>query len=100
MAWELLVIGARALPRRAVPLVNVRSGAYEYRAGPDIPQIQTTCGTFMNNELTADVASDLTELTHPSASSGEERTDARELPFYIVPAPPIPGKTAWSIAPW
>ncbi len=54
----------------------------------------------MNNELTADVASDLTELTHPSASSGEERTDARELPFYIVPAPPIPGKTAWSIAPW
>jgi hypothetical protein len=23
-----------------------------------------------------------------------------EYPFYIVPAPPIPGQTGWSIVPW
>jgi len=23
-----------------------------------------------------------------------------DTPFYIVPPPPIPGKTGWSIVPW
>ncbi|MDD5035582.1 MAG: hypothetical protein PHE55_12575 [Methylococcaceae bacterium] len=23
-----------------------------------------------------------------------------EYPYYIVPKPPIPGQTAWSIVPW
>ncbi len=54
----------------------------------------------MNNESIAEVMSDLAELTRPSTKLSEERTDTDELPFYVIPAPPIPGKTAWSIAPW
>ncbi len=54
----------------------------------------------MSNELIAELASDLAELTRPSTKPSEERTDTGDLPFYIIPAPPIPGKTAWSIEPW
>lgn len=25
---------------------------------------------------------------------------SEDLPFYCVPAPPVPGKTAWSLRPW
>lgn len=30
-------------------------------------------------------------------SSAPEQED---YPFYIVPAPPVPGQTGWSIVPW
>jgi hypothetical protein len=25
---------------------------------------------------------------------------ADDLPFYRIPTPPVPGKTAWSLSPW
>jgi len=54
----------------------------------------------MNKEFIAEVVSDLAEPTHSSIEPSEEQTNTGELPFYIIPAPPIPGKTAWSSAPW
>ena len=54
---------------------------------------------IMNKELIAEVVSELAGLIRPSAQPSEERTNTGEMPFYIVPEPPIPGKTAWSIAP-
>ncbi len=54
----------------------------------------------MTKELTAEVVSDMAEPTHLSTKPSEEQTYTGELPFYIIPDPPIPGKTAWSIAPW
>lgn len=54
----------------------------------------------MNEELIAEVVSDLAELSHPPAESIEARTNSGEMPFYIIPAPPVPGKMAWSIVPW
>lgn len=64
------------------------------------PKTQAESQTIMNNELIAEVVSDLAEPTYPSTEPSEERTGTGELPFYIIPGPPIPGKTAWSIAPW
>ena len=29
-----------------------------------------------------------------------ERQPMEDLPFLHIPAPPIPGKTAWSLSPW
>jgi hypothetical protein len=31
-----------------------------------------------------------------------EASDPRQedIPFYVVPPPPIPGETGWSIVPW
>lgn len=26
--------------------------------------------------------------------------DQEEYPFYIIPAPPVPGRTSWSVVPW
>jgi hypothetical protein len=41
-------------------------------------------------------------LPSETSSSPVEHTgdtvESTEFPFYIVPSPPIPGKTAWSIA--
>jgi hypothetical protein len=54
----------------------------------------------MNKELIAEVVSDLAELSHPSTESREEPKDMGEPPDFVIPSPPIPGKTAWSIAPW
>lgn len=54
----------------------------------------------MNTDMLAEIVADLAELTHPPAKPrGEEKTESREPPISI-PAPPAPGKTAWSIAPW
>jgi hypothetical protein len=27
-------------------------------------------------------------------------SNVEDYPFYIVPSPPIPGQTGWSIVPW
>lgn len=49
-------------------------------------------------ELEARVESfDVQEEGLGSSSFGAE---SGEYPFYIVPAPPVPGKTGWSIASW
>ncbi len=53
----------------------------------------------MNQKLIAEVVSDLTELSPPSAKPSEDQANTLETPFYIVPAPPVPGKTAWRITP-
>jgi len=53
----------------------------------------------MNSESIAKPESDSSEIPQPPAARVEETTNSNELPFYIVPEPPIPGKTSWSIAP-
>jgi len=49
-------------------------------------------------EATQEAPQDLPERqTSPlEASTYHEE----EYPFHIVPAPPIPGQTGWSIVPW
>ncbi len=63
------------------------------------PKPQTERQSIMNQKLIAEVVSDLTELSPLSAKPSEDQANTLETPFYIVPAPPAPGKTAWSIAP-
>ncbi|AAU91954.1 MULTISPECIES: hypothetical protein [Methylococcus] len=39
----------------------------------------------------------------PGESPQEQETvakDPEEYPFYIIPAPPVPGRTSWSVVPW
>ncbi len=39
----------------------------------------------------------------PETKANPEQAAAsiqEEYPFYIVPPPPIPGQTSWSIVPW
>jgi hypothetical protein len=39
----------------------------------------------------------------PSVPANEQETaakDQEEYPFYIIPAPPVPGRTSWSMVPW
>jgi len=38
------------------------------------------------------------ETPRSPAEHTEDTVESTEFPFYIVPSPPIPGKTAWSIA--
>ena len=39
---------------------------------------------------------------NPSANTAPtaQQPASEDLSFYRVPAPPIPGKTAWSLSPW
>jgi hypothetical protein len=53
---------------------------------------------IMNSETTPKVESDQTEMPRSPTEQSEETIESTEFPFYIVPPPPIPGKTAWSIA--
>lgn len=43
-----------------------------------------------------------TELSDTKAYVPLDATPSpsEDFPFYIVPAPPIPGQTSWSIVPW
>ena len=46
---------------------------------------------------------DYREAVVPSIPANEQETAAKdkdEYPFYIVPAPPVPGRTSWSVVPW
>ncbi|MGZ8219608.1 hypothetical protein [Methylomagnum sp.] len=55
----------------------------------------------MNHESTAETAIQPAPLSQPrpvEASQAKPESDA--VPFFFVPRPPIPGKTAWSAAPW
>jgi hypothetical protein len=52
----------------------------------------------MNSETTPKVESDQSETPRSPTEQSEETIESTEFPFYIVPPPPIPGKTAWSIA--
>ncbi|MBP1153130.1 MULTISPECIES: hypothetical protein [Methylocaldum] len=52
----------------------------------------------MNSESTTKAESNPPETPRSQAERAEETLESTELPFYIVPRPPIPGKTAWSIA--
>jgi hypothetical protein len=52
----------------------------------------------MNSESTAKIDSNPTDISRSEAEHTEERAESDDYPFYIVPRPPIPGKTAWSIA--
>jgi hypothetical protein len=51
----------------------------------------------MNSESTPKVDSDQSETLRSPTERSEETIESTEFPFYIVPPPPIPGKTAWSI---
>ncbi|BBA37443.1 hypothetical protein sS8_5526 [Methylocaldum marinum] len=53
---------------------------------------------IMNSESTTKVESNPTEISRSQVEHTEETAKSDEYPFYIVPRPPIPGKTAWSIA--
>lgn len=35
-----------------------------------------------------------------AAPAAQQPPTPEDLSFYRVPAPPIPGKTAWSLSPW
>ena len=35
-----------------------------------------------------------------NVACGARQTEPRETPLFVVVRPPIPGKTAWSMAPW
>ncbi|WP_169603560.1 hypothetical protein [Methylococcus geothermalis] len=46
---------------------------------------------------------DYRETVVPSTPANEQETAATEqdeYPFYIIPAPPVPGRTSWSVVPW
>lgn len=41
------------------------------------------------------------EITNARVDGQEPGSnDQDDYPFYIVPAPPVPGRTAWSVVPW
>lgn len=42
---------------------------------------------------------DQTQAMGTTSSAGLDQA-ADKLPEYRIPAPPVPGKTAWSISPW
>jgi len=55
----------------------------------------------MQQEPIADILSDRTELSPPIAVDGEDQhrePEPHSLQF-VVPPPPVPGMTCWSIAP-
>lgn len=53
----------------------------------------------MNPEMNAEARPEVYEI-----SEGDEMTsrdvELADYPFYIVPRPPIPGKTGWSVTAW
>lgn len=54
----------------------------------------------MNDQLIAEVIADLADVAPAPVPTERPTATEKEYPFYIVPSPPIPGKTAWSIVPW
>jgi hypothetical protein len=54
----------------------------------------------MNKELIAEVISDLPETPVTSDETESIDSEMTEYPFYIVPRPPMPGRTSWSSTPW
>jgi hypothetical protein len=54
----------------------------------------------MSSENRIENRSDSSEPKPAAAESTGKPEVQDEFPYYIVPAPPIPGKTAWSLAPW
>jgi len=54
----------------------------------------------MNKDCIAEVVADLANLSLPPDDDIDALDDDDEALHYIVPEPPVPGKTAWSIAPW
>ena len=53
----------------------------------------------MNPEPDIEPCSETNGYNRQSAAPAEALASTSEPPFYIVPAPPVPGKTGWSIAP-
>lgn len=53
----------------------------------------------MNNECIAEVVSDLADISLPITDQEKSKL-TEEAPYYVIPAPPVPGKVAWSIVPW
>ena len=54
----------------------------------------------MNTEIVAETAAELYELADLGDEMEATDFDAVEYPFYIVPRPPVPGKTGWSSTAW
>ncbi|MBS1211635.1 MAG: hypothetical protein H6R26_251 [Proteobacteria bacterium] len=54
----------------------------------------------MNKELNAEVLSDPPETPVMSMEVESSEPHVTEYPFYIVPRPPMPGKTSWSSTAW
>ncbi len=40
------------------------------------------------------------DLPEEKAAADENTAEGEDYPFYILPPPPIPGQTSWSIVPW
>ena len=38
--------------------------------------------------------------TVPVDMTRQMKKDGSDRPFLVIPAPPIPGKTRWSVVPW
>ncbi len=56
----------------------------------------------MNTETEADVRQERFEIAgvDEESSASAPGASAAEYPFYIVPQPPVPGKTGWSVTAW
>ena len=54
----------------------------------------------MSKELIAEVVSDLSDLARTREEADIIEQGTTEHPFYIVPPPPVPGKTSWSVTPF
>ncbi|QSA95986.1 hypothetical protein [Methylococcus sp. EFPC2] len=57
----------------------------------------------MNPEIISDLSSEQADLPSSGAEIVElakPESASEAYPYYIVPRPPVPGKTAWSVVPW
>jgi hypothetical protein len=57
----------------------------------------------MNPETRSETIPKPLELTSPrqaDLSAGGHRGAPKARPAYRIPAPPVPGRTAWSLNPW
>lgn len=54
----------------------------------------------MNHEATAETTIQPAPLSQPRPAESRQEKPEDAVPFFFVPRPPIPGKTAWSATPW
>lgn len=53
----------------------------------------------MNEDTIAEMIDDLADSVVKGEEAHLPKPNSEEYPFYIVPRPPIPGKTRWSVTP-
>lgn len=54
----------------------------------------------MNTHIDAETQSEPQECADGAHELDSGEFAATEYPFYIVPRPPVPGKTVWSVTAW